>query len=92
MSDSVVEPRSFPIPVGVQTTQRPGSLDVFGRGEFLGALFAALLGALSITTEIRHGTIRPTFLFTPRRGRVLWAKVWASVLIGAGFGLGQPTA
>lgn len=30
-SDTVVEPRSFPIPVGVQTTQRPGSLDVFGR-------------------------------------------------------------
>ncbi len=31
VSDTVVEPRSFPIPVGVQTTQRPGSLDVFGR-------------------------------------------------------------
>lgn len=30
-SDTVVEPRSFPIPVGVQTTDRPGSLDVFGR-------------------------------------------------------------
>ncbi len=31
ISDSVFEPRSFPIPVGVQTTERPGSLDVFGR-------------------------------------------------------------
>ena len=30
-SDTVVEPRSFPIPVGVQTTDRPGSVDVFGR-------------------------------------------------------------
>lgn len=60
---------------------------LFGRGEFLGALFAALLGALSITGEIRHGTIRPTFLVTPRRGRVVAAKVWASMLIGAGFGL-----
>lgn len=30
-SDTVVEPRSFPIPVGVQTTDRPGSIDVFGR-------------------------------------------------------------
>lgn len=30
-SDTVLEPRSFPIPVGVQTTDRPGSLDVFGR-------------------------------------------------------------
>jgi hypothetical protein len=31
VSDTVVEPRTFPIPVGVQTTARPGSLDVFGR-------------------------------------------------------------
>ena len=35
-SDTVVEPRSFPIPVGVQTTERPGSLDVFGRNGGLG--------------------------------------------------------
>lgn len=31
VSDTVIEPRTFPIPVGVQTTERPGSLDVFGR-------------------------------------------------------------
>ncbi|MBT0670965.1 hypothetical protein HT136_21575 [Novosphingobium profundi] len=30
-SDTVFEPRSFPIPVGMQTTERPGSLDVFGK-------------------------------------------------------------
>jgi hypothetical protein len=60
---------------------------VLGRGEFLAALFAALLGALSITSEIRHGTIRATFLVTPLRGRVIAAKVWVSTLIGAGFGL-----
>jgi len=40
----------------------------------LGALFAALLGALSITSEIRTGTIRPTFLATPRRKTVVQAK------------------
>ena len=62
-------------------------LTVLGLGERLGALFAALLGALSITGEIRHGTIRPTFLVTPRRVRVVAAKVSVSVLIGAGFGL-----
>jgi ABC-2 type transport system permease protein len=65
----------------------PEQLMVFGRGEFLGALFAALLGAMSITSEVRHGTIRPTFLATPRRGRVVAAKVLASTLVGAGFGL-----
>ncbi len=67
--------------------RRNSQLVVLGRGEFLGTLFAALLGALSITSEIRHGTIRPTFLFTPRRGRVVAAKVSVSTLVGAGFGL-----
>lgn len=62
-------------------------LMVFGRGEFLAALFAALLGALSITSEIRHGTIRATFLVTPWRGRVVAAKVLASIPLGTGFGL-----
>lgn len=66
---------------------RNNQLMILGRGEFLGALFAALLGALSVTVEVRHGTIRPTFLITPRRGLVVWAKVSASVLAGAGFGL-----
>lgn len=31
VSDTVFEPRTFPIPVGVQTTERPGSIDVFGK-------------------------------------------------------------
>jgi hypothetical protein len=71
---------------------RDNQLMVFGRGEFLGVLFSALLGAMSITAEVRHGTIRPTFLVSPWRGRVVVAKVWASVLIGAGFGLAASTA
>jgi hypothetical protein len=35
ISDTVVEPRTFPIPVSVQTTSRPGSLDIFGRDSSL---------------------------------------------------------
>jgi ABC-type transport system involved in multi-copper enzyme maturation permease subunit len=62
-------------------------LMVLGRGEFLAALFGALLGALSITSEIRHGTIRTSFLVSPWRRRVVAAKVWVSMLIAAGFGL-----
>jgi ABC-type transport system involved in multi-copper enzyme maturation permease subunit len=62
-------------------------LMILGRGEFLAALFAGLLGAMSVTAEIRHGTIRPTFIVTPHRGRVVAAKVWVSVLLGIGFGL-----
>jgi hypothetical protein len=30
ISDTVIEPRTFPIPVGVQTTAKPDRLDVFG--------------------------------------------------------------
>jgi ABC-2 type transport system permease protein len=60
---------------------------VVGWGEKLGAVFAGLLGAMSITGEIRHGTIRPTFLVTPQRARVLAAKLLPSMFLGAGFGL-----
>jgi ABC-2 type transport system permease protein len=66
---------------------RSRQLIVFGLGGFLGSLFGALLGALSITSEIRHGTIRPTFLVTPQRSRVVAAKVAVCVLVGAVFGL-----
>jgi ABC-2 type transport system permease protein len=52
-----------------------------------GGFVAALIGVMSITSEFRHGTIRPTFVFTPRRGRVLAAKVLATVAVGAVFGL-----
>lgn len=33
ISDTVIEPRRFPVPVGVATTARPGSLDTIGLGE-----------------------------------------------------------
>ncbi|HST35807.1 MAG TPA: hypothetical protein VLK25_04165 [Allosphingosinicella sp.] len=35
VSDTVIEPRTFPIPVGVQTTQQPGNNDVFGNNRSL---------------------------------------------------------
>ncbi len=60
---------------------------VVGWGEKLGAVFAGLLGAMSMTSEIRHGTIRPTFLVTPQRHRVLSAKVLVSMFFGGAFGL-----
>ena len=60
---------------------------VAGWGERLGAVFAALLGAMSVTAEIRHGTIRPTLIVTPRRSRIFAAKVMVSIVAGFGFGL-----
>jgi hypothetical protein len=46
-SDTVVEPRSFPTPVGNQTTSRPGSDDVFGRPYSL-VLSQTFIGGFSL--------------------------------------------
>ena len=48
VSDSVIEPRSFPTPVGVQTTDRPNSLDVFGRSSSLVLAQTFITGAALI--------------------------------------------
>jgi hypothetical protein len=45
VSDTVVEPRTFPIPVGVQTTSRPQSLDVFGQQSSVVASQTFIVGA-----------------------------------------------
>jgi ABC-2 type transport system permease protein len=66
---------------------RNHQLQVFEVGTRVGMLFAALVGAMAITGEIRYGTIRPTFLVTPRRGPVLAAKLAVSALAGILFGL-----
>ncbi len=73
---------------GVGALSRDGNqMKILGLGTSIGALFAALLGVMSITGEFRTGTIRPTFLVTPRRNRVVTAKVMASMLVGVGVGL-----
>ena len=61
--------------------------NLFGWSGVFGPLFAGLLGALSITAEVRYGTIRPTLLVNPVRRQVMIAKTWASMLIGFVFGL-----
>jgi len=45
ISDTVVEPRSFPIPVGVQTTANPDSNDVFGKNDSLVLSQTFIVGA-----------------------------------------------
>jgi ABC-2 type transport system permease protein len=53
----------------------------------VGYVFPVLLGALATTGEFRHQTLTPTFLATPRRGRVLGGKIIALFVVGAGLGL-----
>jgi ABC-2 type transport system permease protein len=55
-------------------------------GSFAGG-FSALAGIMLVTSEYRFGTIRPTFLFAPRRSRVLVAKLTAGLLAGIIFGV-----
>jgi ABC-2 type transport system permease protein len=66
---------------------RTRQLEVFQVGSRAGMLFAGLAGAIAITAELRYGTIRPTFLITPRRSPVLAAKVAIATLVGIAFGL-----
>lgn len=48
ISDTVIEPRTFPIPVGVQTTERPDSNNVFGRPTSL-VLSQTFIGGIALT-------------------------------------------
>jgi hypothetical protein len=50
-------------------------------------LLATLAGLISVTSEFRYGTIRPTLLFEPRRRVVLAAKVAAAALTGMLFAI-----
>ena len=70
-----------------ELARESNQMRIIGLGTTLGVLFAALVGALSITAEFRSGTIRPTLLVTPRRTTVVAAKIAASMLIGAAAGL-----
>ncbi|MEU7860929.1 ABC transporter permease [Nonomuraea sp. NPDC049141] len=52
-----------------------------------GALFPMILGVVMMTAEYRYQTITTTFLTTPRRERVVMAKLGAGVVVGLAFGL-----
>lgn len=50
---------------------------------FITALVLLILGALGSAGEFRHRTVVATYLITPRRGRVLVAKLLAHATVGA---------
>lgn len=53
----------------------------------LSGILTLVVGILLTTNEYRHGTITTTFLVTPRRPRVLLAKLAAGGIGGSLFGL-----
>ncbi|KGM13632.1 ABC transporter permease [Cellulomonas bogoriensis] len=52
-----------------------------------GYVFPAVIGAMAVTGEYRHQTLTPTYLADPRRGRVLVAKMVATLPVGLVFGV-----
>lgn len=68
-----------------QLLERKMQFQLLATGSIASA-FAAILGLLSMTTEFRHGTVRATMLATPRRARVVVAKLVATTAFGAGLG------
>ena len=51
------------------------------------SVFLLILGIIGMTQEYRHRTATPTFLTTPRRGRVVAAKVLAYALVAVPMAL-----
>ncbi|WP_350275842.1 ABC transporter permease [Kribbella sp. HUAS MG21] len=66
-------------------TTPEGQRNLFGVAGASSAL-AVVLGIVAMTSEYRHETVTPTFLATPRRGRVVLAKLLAYAIAGLGFG------
>ncbi len=59
---------------------------VYASSMFTGTyIFAMILGITGMTGEYRYQTITPTFLVTPRRARVVGAKMVAHVLVGLAY-------
>lgn len=60
---------------------------VYTAGLSIAYLLTLTIGVMQIGSEYRHKTISATFLATPRRGRVMGAKVISLLVIGAFYGI-----
>jgi ABC-2 type transport system permease protein len=59
--------------------------NLYTSGQYLGVLLVLLLSAILVTSEYFHLTATTTFLVTPRRERVIAAKLVVGVVIGLVF-------
>lgn len=61
--------------------------NVFTSGQYFGLLLAMIIGILVVTNEFFHQTATPTFLTTPRRERVIAAKLAGALSWGIAFAM-----
>jgi ABC-2 type transport system permease protein len=59
--------------------------NLYTSGQYMGVLLVLLLSAILVTSEYFHLTATTTFLVTPKRERVIEAKLIASVVIALCF-------
>jgi hypothetical protein len=71
-------------PAAAELATRETQRTMFSAG-VTAVLFATLAGLVTVTSEFRYGTIRPTLLVQPRRRVVLGAKLAAAALAGVLF-------
>ncbi len=73
-----------------------GGLDlapiVYSMATASGFVFPLILGAMSVTSEVRHRTLSTTFLATPHRWMVLVAKLVVAAALGALYGVAATAA
>ena len=75
-------------PVSASLDTAEAIRSVYASAAFSGAyIFAMILGITGMTGEYRYQTITPTFLATPRRARVVLAKMVAHLAVGIGYGV-----
>ncbi len=72
-------------PMTVDPTELANSVYTGGLG--IASLLTLTVGIIQIGSEYRHKTITSTFLATPKRARVMGAKVISLLAIGAMYGL-----
>jgi hypothetical protein len=63
------------------------AVNVYSSGVSVGYLLTLAIGVLTIGSEYRHKTMTSTFLATPRRVTVMWAKVISLLGIGGLYGV-----
>ena len=75
------------VPPSPSLDEIAGLTAVYGAGYQSGYLLVLVLGIIIGAVDLRHGTATQTFLATPKRGRVISAKMVVAAIAGVGYGV-----